>query len=92
MRERDVEKYLREEIQKLGGECLKWVSPGRSGVPDRIIMVPGDKARFVEVKPPGGKPTTLQKRMHRRLITLGQHVAIVDSKEAVDEYVAELIA
>ncbi|MEW8042556.1 MAG: VRR-NUC domain-containing protein [Candidatus Thiodiazotropha endolucinida] len=78
MRERDVEKYLREKIQKLG-------------VPDRIVMVPGDKARFVEVKPPGGKPTALQKRMHRRLITLGQHVAIVDSKEAVDEYVAGLI-
>ena len=90
MREKDVEAYLKKRVEEIGGMCLKWTSPGHSGVPDRIVMIAGKCARFVEVKAPGKRPTKMQERMHKRLITVGQHVAIVDSKEAVDEYIGEL--
>ena len=38
IRENAVEKYLDSEIKKLGGITRKWISPGRDGVPDRIVI------------------------------------------------------
>lgn len=38
----------------------KFSSPGRRGVPDRMILGPGQKVMFLEVKAPGKKPTKLQ--------------------------------
>lgn len=40
VRENKVEKYLDEQVTKLGGITRKWVSPGRDGVPDRIVIKP----------------------------------------------------
>lgn len=59
--EKDIEKRLVREVKKLGGLCLKWVSPGNSGVPDRIVLMPGGKAIFVELKRPGGREGALQR-------------------------------
>ena len=39
--EKDIEKYLRDEIKKVGGIAYKFVSPGNSGVPDRLVLLPG---------------------------------------------------
>lgn len=39
MLEKEIEKYLREEIKKLGGIAYKFVSPGQVGVPDRICLI-----------------------------------------------------
>ena len=50
MRERDVERYLRERVKQLGGRAYKFVSPGNNGVPDRIVMLPGGKLFFVELQ------------------------------------------
>ena len=44
VRENKVEKYLDEMIQSIGGITRKWVSPGRDGVPDRIVIVPSTAA------------------------------------------------
>lgn len=60
--ERDIEKKFRLEVKKRGGLALKFVSPGFSGVPDRIILMPGRKVAFVEVKQPGEQMRPLQKR------------------------------
>jgi len=59
--ERDIEQKLRREVERRGGRCLKWVCPGWSGVPDRIVLLPGGRIYFVETKrPKGGKLSTLQ--------------------------------
>mgnify|MGYP002750418290 CR=1 FL=1 len=50
MRENVIERALREDIKKKGGWCLKFVSPGTAGVPDRICLLPGGVIAFVEVK------------------------------------------
>ena len=41
LKEKDIEKYLRDEIKKVGGIAYKFVSPGNSGVPDRLVLLPG---------------------------------------------------
>lgn len=41
--EKDIERKLRFMVERQGGQCLKWVCPGWSGVPDRIILLPGGR-------------------------------------------------
>jgi len=92
VRERTIEAYLRDEVKKIGGLALKWVSPGNSGVPDRIVIVPGGRIVFVELKAPGRKSTALQQHQQNRLRALGCDVRVIDSREGVDELVRELRA
>lgn len=77
MREREIEKILGQEIKKLGGRAYKWVSPGNDGVPDRIIILPGVRPIFVELKSDNGRPSTLQEVQIKKLKGLGQRVEII---------------
>lgn len=90
MRERDIEAYLRDRVKASGGWAPKWVSPGNNGVPDRIVIMPGGRIVFVELKAPGAKPRPLQLAQHRTLQNLGCDVRVIDSKEQVDRLVAEV--
>lgn len=92
IRERDIEKYLRDEIRKAGGRAYKFVSPGNNGVPDRIVILPGGKIIFVELKAPGNKPTALQAAQITKLKALGCSVYVIDSKPGVDGLVQEVTA
>ena len=67
MREKEVEKKLVQAVKARGGICLKWVSPGFDGMPDRIVFLPKGKIGFVEVKAPGERPRPLQKARHGML-------------------------
>lgn len=42
-------------VKKCGGRAFKWVSPGCTGVPDRICLFPGARIVFIEVKRPDEK-------------------------------------
>lgn len=76
--ERDIEQKLRRAVEARGGRCLKWVCPGWSGVPDRIVLLPGGKIYFVEVKKPkGGKVGALQIKWHNWLTELGFTVCVI---------------
>ena len=89
MRERDVEKYLKREIAKVGGECFKWTSPGRKGVPDQLVFLPSGAILMVEVKAPGKRPTALQADFAKTMaVRFGRHVYTVDSYAAVDAFVS----
>jgi hypothetical protein len=86
MRERDVEQYLRDKVKAAEGRAYKFVSPGNTGVPDRLVLLPGGKAVFVELKAPGKEPTKMQLLQHRRIRSLGFTVLVIDNKEKVDEF------
>ena len=62
MMERAIEQHFVAETKKRGGLALKFVSPGMDGVPDRIVLMPGGKMAFVELKAPGKAPRPLQQR------------------------------
>lgn len=53
MYESTFERKLCEYVKSLGGKAYKWVSPGASGAPDRIAILPGGRIIFIEVKRPG---------------------------------------
>ena len=91
MREKEIEAYLVRRVQEHGGKCWKWVSPGRAGVPDRIILLPGGMVAFAELKAPGQKERPLQVRTQAVLRGLGFRVfSAVDSKEKVEAVIAAL--
>lgn len=91
MLERDVEEYLRKEVEMLGGRAYKFVSPGRRNVPDRLVVFPGGTMVFAEVKKPGESPSDAQLREHERLRKLGCCVyGCIDSKQAVDRMINEV--
>lgn len=81
IREDRIEKHLVSEVQKTGGIAYKFVSPGRRGVPDRLVALPNGKIIFVECKAPGEKPTPYQLREHARLFALGHQVIVLDSQD-----------
>ena len=70
--EKEIAAKLRRKVERLGGWCLKWVCPGWSGVPDRIILLPGGKAIFAELKrPKGGVISPLQAKWREWLTGMG---------------------
>jgi hypothetical protein len=76
--EKDIEKKLRDAIKKRGGWCLKWVCPGWSGVPDRLVLLPGGRVLFVETKrPKGGRLALLQEWWRVQLRGLGFQAYVV---------------
>lgn len=91
--EKQIEKYLVKKIKAEKGLCLKFESPGYSGVPDRIIILKNKPVIFVELKRPiGGRYSARQKLVERDFNKLGQKVYKVKNKEEVDKLVEELIS
>lgn len=89
-RERVIEDYLLTQCRAHGFLCLKFVSPTRRGVPDRIVVALG-RIVFVEVKRPGDRPRKLQQLMHTKLRRHGAEVHVVDDKPSVDAFIANLL-
>ncbi|MGE7839590.1 VRR-NUC domain-containing protein [Lysinibacillus sp. NPDC093712] len=90
MRESQIENYLKREIEKLGGLCYKFVSPGNRGVPDRLIILPNGQVIFVELKNETGKLSPIQVKTIETLKELKCRVFCLNSKPLVDKLIAEL--
>ena len=85
MHERIIESKLTRAAKAMGGLALKFISPGYDGVPDRIVLFPGGRIAFVEVKAPGKTLRPLQVRRKRQLESLGFKVYVLDAAEQIDE-------
>jgi hypothetical protein len=92
MREKAIEAHLQKKVKDLGGRAYKFESPGNAGVPDRIVLLPGGKVFFIEMKAPGKKSTVLQQKQQTRIKNLGNQVLVIDTKEGVDEFIAKVVA
>lgn len=90
MREKEVEQKLVRTVKTMGGICPKWVSPGTDGMPDRIVLLPGGRIAFVEVKAPGQKPRPLQLARHKLLRELGFKVYVLDDPGQIDAMLREI--
>ena len=73
----------------MGGLALKFISPGYDGVPDRIVLFPGGRLAFVEVKAPGKTLRPLQVRRKRQLESLGFKVYVLDDPGQIEEILQE---
>ena len=87
MKESYIERMLKKKVEQVGGKALKFVSPGWAGAPDRLVLLPGGRLVFVELKAPGRKPRPLQLKRHEELQALGFDVAVIDTPEGVDDFI-----
>ena len=89
-REASIEEYLRGCIVGLGGVCIKLSPTGLRGVPDRLIVLPGPRVIFVELKrPKGGVVSALQHWWRDRLVALGCEHHFVKTRAEVDALIGD---
>ena len=90
MREKQIEQKLVKAVRAAGGICPKFVSPGMDGMPDRLLLMPGCRLGFIEVKAPGKSPRPLQINRHKTLRSLGFPVFVLDDPEKIDAIIEEV--
>ena len=91
IRERDVESYLTTRLAGIGLPCLKFNPDNKTGMPDRLILLPGGRVIWVELKTSGGHLEEIQKLQHKRLNDLGHRVVVIWGKAEVDKLVSEIV-
>ena len=89
MRESRIESWLRDQVKRLGGLCLKFVSPGNVGVPDRIIIL-DCKVIFVELKTDTDRLSPKQVAMHKMMRARGADVRVVYGMDEARQLVWDL--
>lgn len=84
--ESSIERQLKRTVEGLEDKimCLKFESPGMSGVPDRVILLPGGHTVFVELKQPGKHERARQEYVQQKIRDAGFTVfSGVDSPEKI---------
>lgn len=89
--EKDLEAWVGREVRRRGGLWLKWVSPGCTGVPDRILIAEGGRIAFVEMKQAGGKLSRRQAYMRDVLRGYGFMAYVVYDKEQARAMLREVL-
>lgn len=90
MLESAIERRLVRGVKAAGGQALKFVSPGHAGVPDRLVLMPGGRLYFVELKREHEVLTPLQIETHNRLRALGFEVLTLYGKDYVEGFLREI--
>ena len=88
--ERTIEQKLAARVKAMGGIAPKFTSPGFDGMPDRLVLLPGGRMGFVELKTPRKKPRPLQLARHRLLRRLGFKVYVIDEINQIDSVLEEI--
>lgn len=88
--EKYIERKLVDKVKALGGRAYKFVSPGNAGVPDRLVVLPGGKVGFVEMKRPGGKPSKLQRNQIQFLRSIDCKAEILSTVEHIDAFLEKI--
>lgn len=77
-REASVEAAFVRLLRRHGLPSLKLNVAGQRGWPDRLVLLPGGRCVFVELKRPGAQARALQLHVHKRLAALGFVVTVCD--------------
>lgn len=92
MRESQIEARLVQGVKAKGGMCMKFISPGLPGVPDRIVITPTGRICFVELKTEIGRLASIQKWVIGELQKRGAEVRVVKGADAVKQFLEEVFA
>ena len=88
--EKDLERRLNREIKQMGGKSVKVYNPWDVGFPDRMLLMPGGRLIFVELKSTGERPRAIQRVKHEELRALGYEVRVIDRNKKIDQLIHDL--
>ncbi len=91
MRESAIEARLRDGVKAMGGICWKFVSPGTTGVPDRLIILPGGRIIFIELKADTGRMSAIQQYRINELRNIGADVRALKGPSQVKAFLEEVM-
>lgn len=86
--EKLLERKLREAVKLAGGIALKFHCLSFTGMPDRMVLLPGARIYFVELKDKGKAAKDRQALVHRMLQKLGFEVLVIDTELKLQEFIA----
>lgn len=86
MKESEIEARLVRGVKALGGRAYKFVSPGNIGVPDRMVVLPGGRILFAELKTDTGRLSKMQIHQIAQLRLLGAEVWEVWGESGVADF------
>lgn len=89
--EADAEQMLVDSVRKLGGLCFKLKFLGVMGAPDRLVLMPGGRFFFVELKQPTGELEPSQAVLFPRIEKRGFKVHVLYGVEQVKEFVEKVL-
>jgi len=90
MREKDLERKLCDGVKNLGGRAVKFTSPYVTGMPDRLVLLPGGRCFFVEIKTREGRLSPVQRKRHGQLRSLGCLLFVVRDEASLQHCLSVL--
>lgn len=85
--EAKIEASFRKKVKAAGGISFKFVSPGYSGVTDRIVLLPNGDVIFVEIKAPNGKLSALQVQFGRMLEQYKAKYEVIWCEDDINKFI-----
>jgi len=86
------ETKLTSMVKKAGGLCIKLPAQLYRGIPDRLVLLPGGRVVFVELKRPslpgqrGGKLSTSQSEFRKSLQLLGLRWYMIQDEADLERF------
>ena len=90
MNEKIIERKLAQSVKKANGLAIKFLPFAFTGFPDRIVLMPGARIWFVELKSTGQKLRPRQEVVIAWLRKLGFNVWVIDTQELLDNFLNEI--
>ena len=88
--EKAIERYLVDQARQKGLPCLKYSNPNMVGYPDRLLVLPGAKVVWVELKSKGRKTSKIQDERIAQLRNMGHEIRVIDNKTDIDKLINSL--
>lgn len=86
-RESALEKMLVQAVRSAGGLCVKLPANLYRGIPDRLVLLPGGRVHFVELKTEKGRPSVHQLRYQIFLRELGLNSDIIQGESQLKDFI-----
>lgn len=88
--EASLEEFFRKQVRLVGGLVIK-LAPTQRGIPDRLVILPGGRITFVELKAEDGRLSEIQKAMHARFAEKGVAVLTLTGRDEVKSWLGTMV-
>lgn len=89
MREHRIEKVLKNKVEEMGGMCIKLDATYCKGIPDRLVLLPGGRLYFAELKTESGKLSPIQIHRIGNIEKMGFKVKVLKGINEVKDFINE---